>query len=282
MDVNETRQARHPYYDPYASLLVLDQQCPLPYGWERCVDLQSGWIHFTDRITGIKTDVDPRKQYANNPSSHFGGGVPRSTIGSIPTTEYYDPKTTKRSTQSQIVQRGMAVNKCTLGFMESTREAAHTGGKVCTRSINKDGNQLIQAALSSRASPLCEMQESPSTSQESALISKLSSFKSVDPSNSFSSSTSSSPISSALSFWDDDEEITSHYVSIEPRNMAEDMASVMVAVGCTSCFMYIMLSKKDLRCPRCGTTCLLDFSTPHTYGINPMVEIEGDNRYAFS
>ncbi|KAE8713169.1 hypothetical protein F3Y22_tig00110213pilonHSYRG00047 [Hibiscus syriacus] len=36
-------------------------------------------------------------------------------------------------------------------------------------------------------------------------------------------------------------------------------SSPMVLVGCPRCFMYVMLSENDPKCPKCKSTVLLDF-----------------------
>ncbi|XP_031477578.1 uncharacterized protein LOC116248751 [Nymphaea colorata] len=36
-------------------------------------------------------------------------------------------------------------------------------------------------------------------------------------------------------------------------------ATSMVLVGCPRCLMYVMLSEDDPKCPKCKSTCLLDF-----------------------
>lgn len=39
----------------------LDSHSPLPSGWEKCLDLQTGSIYYLNRITGLSTSCDPRK-----------------------------------------------------------------------------------------------------------------------------------------------------------------------------------------------------------------------------
>ena len=40
------------------------------------------------------------------------------------------------------------------------------------------------------------------------------------------------------------------------RDMIEGQA--MVTVGCANCLMFVMLSRKNPKCPRCGTALLSD------------------------
>lgn len=47
-------------------------------------------------------------------------------------------------------------------------------------------------------------------------------------------------------------------VSSESETGAADLGP-MVLVGCPRCLMYVMLSEKDPRCPKCKSTVLLDF-----------------------
>ncbi|KAL2651494.1 hypothetical protein R1flu_019622 [Riccia fluitans] len=60
--------------------LELDQNPPLPAGWEMCLDLQSGSIYFRDRTSGTCTYKDPRscssKKQATSPVlGNFFSGV---------------------------------------------------------------------------------------------------------------------------------------------------------------------------------------------------------------
>lgn len=40
---------------------------------------------------------------------------------------------------------------------------------------------------------------------------------------------------------------------------AEAAATSMVVTGCPRCLMYVMLAVDDLRCPKCGSTVIIDF-----------------------
>ncbi|XP_068664198.1 protein GL2-INTERACTING REPRESSOR 2 isoform X2 [Aristolochia californica] len=46
-------------------------------------------------------------------------------------------------------------------------------------------------------------------------------------------------------------------VSLETENSPE--AGSMVLAGCPRCLMYVMLSQKDPKCPKCKSSVLLDF-----------------------
>jgi hypothetical protein len=58
--------------------LELAGEPPLPCGWEKCLDLQSGLIYFKDWNTGTHVYSDPRRQYCNlrpvlmNPRNRVG------------------------------------------------------------------------------------------------------------------------------------------------------------------------------------------------------------------
>ncbi|WOL00383.1 hypothetical protein Cni_G09096 [Canna indica] len=41
--------------------------------------------------------------------------------------------------------------------------------------------------------------------------------------------------------------------------MSPELTSSMVLAGCSRCLMYVMLSENDMKCPKCGSTVLLDF-----------------------
>ncbi|XP_043691591.1 protein GL2-INTERACTING REPRESSOR 1-like isoform X2 [Telopea speciosissima] len=46
-------------------------------------------------------------------------------------------------------------------------------------------------------------------------------------------------------------------------------ATSMVLVGCPRCLMYVMLSEKDPKCPKCKSTVLLDFLHDTNITTNP-------------
>ncbi|RWW01039.1 hypothetical protein GW17_00035945 [Ensete ventricosum] len=50
--------------------------------------------------------------------------------------------------------------------------------------------------------------------------------------------------------------------SISPTSSPEAIS--MVLAGCPHCLMYVMLSNKDPKCPRCKSTVLLDFPRGNT------------------
>ncbi|KAI5064259.1 hypothetical protein GOP47_0020929 [Adiantum capillus-veneris] len=44
----------------------LDADAPLPSGWEKCLDLQTGNIYYLNRSTGLSTSCDPIKHKLAN------------------------------------------------------------------------------------------------------------------------------------------------------------------------------------------------------------------------
>ncbi len=53
------------------------------------------------------------------------------------------------------------------------------------------------------------------------------------------------------------------HVAVQQLQEVPDDAAVMVAVGCKSCLMYIMLPKLHPSCPKCGNAdVLLDLPSP--------------------
>ncbi|KAM7496963.1 hypothetical protein LguiA_021377 [Lonicera macranthoides] len=48
-------------------------------------------------------------------------------------------------------------------------------------------------------------------------------------------------------------------VSSEDEYAGSPEAMSMMLVGCPRCLMYVMLSDKDPKCPKCKSTVLLDF-----------------------
>ncbi|XVF19658.1 hypothetical protein REPUB_Repub11eG0129900 [Reevesia pubescens] len=62
-----------------------------------------------------------------------------------------------------------------------------------------------------------------------------------------------SPESSCVSSEPDESTTTMMQYPTSPE------ATSMMLVGCPRCFMYVMLSEVDPKCPRCKSTVLLDF-----------------------
>ncbi|CAN6439125.1 unnamed protein product [Victoria cruziana] len=82
------------------------------------------------------------------------------------------------------------------------------------------------------------------------------------PSSYFSSSSSgtsppSSCISSELNLENRGGSEAEQSQTLRYSNSPE--ATSMVLVGCPRCLMYVMLSEDDPKCPKCKSTCLLDF-----------------------
>ncbi|CAL9185611.1 unnamed protein product [Musa hybrid cultivar] len=69
--------------------------------------------------------------------------------------------------------------------------------------------------------------------------------------SSSSSSSSRSPPSSCVS-------------SEGEQKLGSPEATSMVLAGCPRCLMYVMLSEKDPKCPKCNSTVLLDFHRGNT------------------
>ncbi|KAJ4971841.1 hypothetical protein NE237_004940 [Protea cynaroides] len=55
--------------------------------------------------------------------------------------------------------------------------------------------------------------------------------------------------------------------TLQYSNGPEDTS--MLLVGCPRCLMYVMLSEKDPKCPKCKSTVLLDFLHDTTLTSNP-------------
>lgn len=68
--------------------------------------------------------------------------------------------------------------------------------------------------------------------------------------------TTTSPTSSCVS-----SELNYSVVDKSNNKEEEELTSLtnMVLVGCPSCLMYVMLSEKDPKCPKCKSSVLLDF-----------------------
>ncbi|RWW46644.1 hypothetical protein BHE74_00047411 [Ensete ventricosum] len=57
----------------------------------------------------------------------------------------------------------------------------------------------------------------------------------------------------------EDEDDSSSSPSEQKQADSPEATSSMVLAGCPRCLMYVMLSEKDPKCPKCKSTVLVDF-----------------------
>ncbi|KAL9250420.1 GL2-INTERACTING REPRESSOR 2-like protein [Drosera capensis] len=61
---------------------------------------------------------------------------------------------------------------------------------------------------------------------------------------------------------------------IETRDENNPEATSMILVGCPRCLMYVMLSEKDAKCPKCKSTVLVGFLHDTSYSVSSKTEVK--------
>ncbi|KAJ7537536.1 hypothetical protein O6H91_11G010500 [Diphasiastrum complanatum] len=242
-----------------SEFVELDPEIPLPSGWEKRLDLKSGAIYFVNWNTGTSTHVDPRKplQSADPSVSH----------------EFLSSK------QSEMLQQKNLVSSLERQEDSQPLEVQHDVVKLRQKTGLEDENLELNLNLSisdQRDSSVCTMEKvqqalartemlgalQASTSFVSATAASSERLPWVLPSTaSPATSTSSSSSSSALSSKRAKRKAIERKAvkPSEAKNESIDKGSNVILTGCKQCFMYVMLSASDPKCPRCGSTVILDF-----------------------
>ncbi|CAM6103158.1 unnamed protein product [Calypogeia fissa] len=126
--------------------------------------------------------------------------------------------------------------------------APSSGGMMVTQQLTPLLLQPLSTQLSSASASL-----SPTTSDASSAVSSKLSVHSTSP--------------SMMSFQGEElDELGGQGSSPEAKTRSNVVPTsapgTLVLVGCTSCHMFVMLSKDNPNCPKCGNTCSLDISPP--------------------
>ncbi|BBM96941.1 protein MpCFL2 [Marchantia polymorpha subsp. ruderalis] len=275
--------------------LELDPNPPLPAGWEKCLDLQSGNIYFKDRITGTSTYKDPRKKLSSPLRNSFGAGLSglsdpglgakkhsrnKSSTLEEKLSNWNDHLASGEATKLELSLKfdcGSTLTKDGEGLLNGTVfssktediSAAVEESSVCTvekvkdalkrshfRSLSRNNSGCTNSSLTSLQALSLNLPSPPSPS-----------FKACRPAWSCASSSSSHSSShSIMSFQGEEsddlkEEASSCGKACDTTNasvFADDESGVMVTLGCQRCLMYIMLPKANPCCPKCGSGDLLE------------------------
>ncbi|KAJ7568186.1 hypothetical protein O6H91_01G022000 [Diphasiastrum complanatum] len=265
-----------------AAFLELDQGIPLPNGWEKCLDLKSGRIYYKSLHTGVKTNEDPRKHLGALskclafPVHCFGGARAniqlesdhRNTISSHLNSmkEGTNFLSLHERNTSALKEGDLALKLSLPGFEFDDLQR----GKARKTEFNSQtsNNSQSQTPILSTLSTMSSLSSLRLSLRSSCLFEATSSssglkFSHRAPCNSWTSSASSSS-PSAMSFQGDVDEIpeVNSFHAVQISRKGKEAEPVLVAVGCQRCLMYVMLSKENPQCPKCGNMFLLDFPSP--------------------
>ncbi|KAH9574774.1 hypothetical protein CY35_01G076900 [Sphagnum magellanicum] len=260
--------------------LELAGEPPLPCGWEKCLDLQSGLIYFKDWNTGTHVYSDPRRQYCNLRPVLMN---PRNRVGhDLRVDEDHDdslnlslnpPGANCLQQQQQSKGSTLSLTNCL-----STSLALHHSHELSRRRRSDSSSSPAESSSPAAAAtgPLMSSEPEAATSSCKRSIS-------TTLGSQCSSECLTSP-STTMLHQDDEEEVQQprsrsrlepaavHTLATEPvllqvqpeacKEEEADAGVIMVAVGCKSCMMYIMLPKLHPSCPKCGNSdSLLDFAS---------------------
>ncbi|CAK9191690.1 unnamed protein product [Sphagnum troendelagicum] len=262
--------------------LELAGEPPLPCGWEKCLDLQSGLIYFKDWNTGTRVYSDPRRQYCNlrpvlmNPRNRIGHDLRVDEDHDDSLNLSLNPPGANCLQQQQQSKRStLSLTNCL-----STSLALHHSQELSRRRRSDSSSSPAESSSPAAAAtgPLMSSEPEAATSSCKRSIST--------PLGSQCSSECLTSPSTTMLHQDDEEEVQQprstsrlepaavHTLATEPVLLPDqpeackeeeeeaDAGVIMVAVGCKSCMMYIMLPKLHPSCPKCGNSdSLLDFAS---------------------
>ncbi|KAL9247649.1 hypothetical protein vseg_021060 [Gypsophila vaccaria] len=138
------------------SLFDVNLETPLPSEWQRCLDIQSGEVHFYNTRTQKRTMTDPRKnEEPSSPRMNYCHmsldlelNLPCGSLNQIPT-----PKTSQLSTHNKM-------NKCS-----SSSPRASTKSHVVDDTVKDDEEEVVEmvATACMRCHMLVMLQKSAPT-----------------------------------------------------------------------------------------------------------------------
>ncbi|CAM6097899.1 unnamed protein product [Calypogeia fissa] len=166
---------------------------------------------------------------------------------------------------------------CTLDKVLMALERTQTGHETA---IKNSVSTQTDTKVALPSSPM--LLQPPSTKLSSAAASLSPTTSDASSAVSSKSSRHSSTTPSVMSFQGEElDDLGGHGSSAEDKPQSdpkvEEAPITLVAVGCMSCHMFVMLSKDNPSCPRCGKTCLLDISPPRKRQRKPSSPLDTES-----
>ncbi|MCO5612193.1 hypothetical protein L7F22_066455 [Adiantum nelumboides] len=272
--------------------IELEPEMPLPSGWEKCLNLKTGSIYYLNRSTGATSSCDPRKQSfldkacgkvdaSTSPASSeltveasneaFCNNRKAKQQRRLDANE--EPKSANNNGESDIdLNLTLHVGLCS----SPKATASNDSGTLTLQVANPAASPAVKIKACSNAS-VSSASSSSSTSSPSSLSASLAFSQTI-----LSSKELSQPffpdVSTLLNKQERNQAIrrrshvyagTHHSLfehapsmsTIAPRSIAESeyltstAPAAMVTAACANCLMFVMLSRSNPRCPRCGTSC---------------------------
>lgn len=278
------------------SSIELEPESPLPSGWEKCLDLKTGSIYYLNRRTGVTSFSDPRKasqgtradlNWLPSPatseisvdasvevksnSNQFAFNVNNSNNGCEKTAVLCAPKALQETECLDLslnLHVGSSSSKSIRADVplggwpsSSTRSMDHNSPtKVVPIAVPCPPSSSPSSSSSSTSSPTaCVSSKQEITKKEDRRPSDSQDFeigqRRIIKKDNHLPSVNHSLLSSNDGCLLDGE-------SLKMAEGGEGPVNSMVTVACANCLMFVMLSRSNPKCPRCGICPVLDVPEP--------------------
>lgn len=266
--------------------LELEPEKPLPCGWEKCLDLKTGMVYYMNPSSGTKILNDPRgslqsflmkQPKVESTQCSSGEGLlhnDRTTreisVGSMSVRSRQECVQTDQKAFTQLGRPiceellPKAATTSVLGQHEKSIDmyARDVRSNTAQESIANIGGLELDLNLATSTSTPEEKPLAAESSQNS--LERRMADKSTMPTSSFrQSEVISRPRRNSTTSreYASTSEPQSEHEAESKRTEREEVT--MAILGCPSCLMYVMLCKMDPKCPKCGSSVLMDFPSNH-------------------
>ncbi|EFJ22439.1 hypothetical protein SELMODRAFT_416735 [Selaginella moellendorffii] len=233
-------------------LEIVDSKQPLPSGWEKCLDLKSGVVYFRNRVSGDKSYAVVPHRLPLQSLEHSQSFTQNSLHDRIHLSSERIQVSSGTSSSSSSSSSGVVVD-LELGLGQTAKENI----RGSTVSMTGRSRPLLQIEIEDLDLRLTL--RPMSSSQQQQQVAMPPPPPPPSPSHVSISSSSSSPCSSTTQVGAESCEAESRKSKRQKARAKSQEWPVMVTVGCRQCLMYVMLSKDNLCCPKCGNRVPLDF-----------------------
>ncbi|MCO5606948.1 hypothetical protein L7F22_064745 [Adiantum nelumboides] len=269
--------------------IELEPEMPLPSGWEKCLNLKTGSIYYLNRSTGATSSCDPRKQSSLDKAcgKNDASTSPASSELTVEASNeaFCNNRKAKQQSRLDVNEEPKSANSNGESDLDLNL-TLHVG--LCSSPMataSNDAGALTLQVSNPAASPAVIIKACSNASVSSASSSSTSSPSTLSASMAFSQTILSSKelsqppfpdVSTLLNKQERNQAIrrrshvyagTHHSLfehapnvsGITPQRLAESedltAPAAMVTAACANCLMFVMLSRSNPRCPRCGTSC---------------------------
>lgn len=256
--------------------IELEPHSPLPSGWEKCLDLKTGSIYYLNRSTGSNSSMDPRKAFMCHGKP---GRADLNSRPASPTTSEVTMEATMKSNAKQVDlnltekhggdEGALDLNLSLYVGQSPSKSPPHhvsVSAIACPSSHFKAPSSVPCASSSSSSTTSSPINSSFPFSHSSMSSKEPRPSPSQGINNSINKQDShhcswlaskESPFCGG--FTNADHPILDHSLqNVEAPRLSEchehgASNAPMVTVACANCLMFVMLSRSNPKCPRCGT-----------------------------